>query len=244
MLMPAALRSLPKRRSAPILRRGLCTGRCSGCRPVPEQPGSRGDGHREDARAVGDRYLCPVADGDPSAKATRRRDQRVLPGGVADLMNPQIRHHVTILKRYTATEEPRTPGTAPALSAGTRHPHTASRWRTALPAKPARPRPAGRAGDPDRPAMYPGGTWQPPPVNLRRHRASPATTPAHPVLHERSFVNALRLLDRCRFSRPCVASHPSMRSSSRRRRWTRGWRPGSCRHPSSLRCTASGPRST
>ena len=122
---------------------------------------------------------------DPSAKATRRRDQRVLPGGVADLMNPQIRHHVTILKRYTATEEPRTPGTAPALSARTRYPHTASRWRTALPAKPARPRPAGRAGDPDRPAMYPGGTWQPPPVNLRRHRASPATTPAHPVLHER-----------------------------------------------------------
>jgi len=33
--------------------------------------------------------------------------------------------------------------------------------RTALPAKPARQRPAGRAGDPDRPAMYSGGTCAP-----------------------------------------------------------------------------------
>src|SRR5208283_1692091 len=54
------------------------------------------------------------------------------------------------------------------------YPHAASRWRTALPAKPARQRPADQADDPDRPAMYPGGTWHPPPVNLRRHRASPS----------------------------------------------------------------------
>jgi hypothetical protein len=51
-----------------------------------------------------------------------------------------------------------------------------------LPAKPARQRPADRAGDRDRPARYPGGTWHPPPVDLRRHRASPATTPTHPIL--------------------------------------------------------------
>ncbi len=44
----------------------------------------------------------------------------------------------------------------------------------ASPAKPARKRPAGRAGDPGRPAIYPGGTWHPPPVDLRRHWASPS----------------------------------------------------------------------
>ena len=57
-----------------------------------------------------------------------------------------------------------------------RHPIPAQRkqLRTALPAKPARQRPAGRAGDPDRPAMYPEVTWHPPPVDLRRHRASPS----------------------------------------------------------------------
>jgi hypothetical protein len=68
------------------------------------------------------------------------------------------------------------------LTPDTRTPQ--SRWRTASPAKPARQRPAGRAGDPDRPAMYPGGTWHPPPVDLRRHRASPATTPTHPILRD------------------------------------------------------------
>jgi hypothetical protein len=57
-------------------------------------------------------------------------------------------------------------------------------------------------------------------------------------------TKALRLPGRCGFRRPCAASRPSMGSSSRRRRWTHGGRPGSCRRRSSLRCNAPGLRST
>jgi hypothetical protein len=35
-----------------------------------------------------------------AAEGTRRRDQRVLPSSVANLMKPQLRRHVTVLKRY------------------------------------------------------------------------------------------------------------------------------------------------
>ena len=31
----------------------------------------------------------------PAAESARRRDQRVLPGGVTDLMNPKVRHHAS-----------------------------------------------------------------------------------------------------------------------------------------------------
>jgi hypothetical protein len=45
-----------------------------------------------------------------------------------------------LLAAEARQEELKNPNTAPALSAGTRYPHTASRWRAALPAKPARQR--------------------------------------------------------------------------------------------------------
>jgi hypothetical protein len=76
-----------------------------------------------------------------------------------------------------------------ALSADTRYPHTAD-GALALPAKPARQRPAGRAGDPDRPAMYPGCTWHPPPVDLHRHQASPSN---HADASDSAEMSARRL---------------------------------------------------
>ena len=63
--------------------------------------------------------------------------------------------------------------TAPALSPGSRYPQTASRWRTGVTGQASTTATCRPAGDPDRPAMYPGGPWHPPPVDLRRHRASP-----------------------------------------------------------------------
>ena len=106
-------------------------------------------------------------------QAARRRNlglRNVIPAQVTTMIAAPGRRGAAASCRGRPPKSLKTPGTAPALSAGTRYPHTASRWRTALPAKPARQRPA----DPDRPAMYPGGTWHPPPVDLRRHRASPS----------------------------------------------------------------------
>ena len=48
----------------------------------------------------------------------------------------------------------------------------------ASPTKLARQRPTDRARDLDPPAMYPGGTWHPPPVDPRNHRASPSDADA------------------------------------------------------------------
>ncbi len=78
-----------------------------------------------------------------------------------------------LLAAQAAAEELKNPRHDPGAIGRHPYPHTASRWRTALPAEPVRRRPAGRAGDPDRPAMYPGGTWHPPPVNLRRYSGEP-----------------------------------------------------------------------
>src|SRR5580704_5471366 len=39
----------------------------------------------------------------PAAQGARRRDQRVLPGSVGDLMNPRSDTMRSVLKRYTAT---------------------------------------------------------------------------------------------------------------------------------------------
>jgi hypothetical protein len=74
--------------------------------------------------------------------------------------------------------------TRPRPSTGAPMPAHRERQRIALPAEPASQRSAGQARDPDRPVMYPGGTWHRPPADLPAtgRRQTPATTPAHPIL--------------------------------------------------------------
>ena len=118
-----------------------------------------------------------------------------------------------LLAAQAAAEELKNPRHDPGAIGRHPYPHTASRWRTALPAEPVRRRPAGRAGDPDRPAMYPGGTWHPPPVDLRR--TAQAMAGARP-----SCTADLAFMTRphCARYRPRSRRRPAGRGRGRRRR--------------------------
>jgi len=135
------------------------------CTPTTSSQGERAPG--QSRRTIHRQQLSPhtpdtgVKECHPGCQRPSHHDDHGTRGAAASCTGPP-------------PKSSKTPGTAPARSAGSRYPHTASRRRTALPAKPARQRPARRTGDPDRPAMHPGGTRHPPPVDPRRHRASPS----------------------------------------------------------------------
>ena len=140
--------------------------------------------------------------------------------------------------RRGKADEPLTGGYHPIPTRTVRYP-PASDTRTpqadralALPAKPARQRPTDRARDLDRPAMYPGGTWHPPPVDPRHHRASPSD---HADACDSADVSEFRhriLMQRP--ASPFVISSPVRRYVAGRWYPTLGWARSPIRRPFSM----------
>ena len=91
------------------------------------------------------------------------------------------------------------PDMAPALSVGIRYPHTASRWRPALPAKPARQQPCQPSVvtliDLPCTPKVPGIHL---PWTCAATGRAPATTPMHPILPK---------IVRCPRTHLCTAVH-------------------------------------
>ena len=117
--------------------------------------------HRTDSHGhcPQNRLTCANQQAEPCTPSASSQGERAPRQGRRTTHRRRLSPIPTRPRHYPPTPDTRTPQADGAL---------------ALPAKPARQRPADRAGDPDRPAMYPGGTWHPPPVDLRRHRASPS----------------------------------------------------------------------